>query len=53
MRIAVVLNTSWNIFNFRMGLVRALLAQGHEVHTIAPRDEFTPLLIEEDAFTTM
>jgi len=46
MRIAVVLNTSWNIYNFRMSLVRTLLNQGHEVHTIAPRDEFTPLLQE-------
>lgn len=46
MRIAVVLNTSWNIYNFRMSLVRTLLSEGHEVHTIAPRDEFTPLLEE-------
>lgn len=44
MRIAVVLNTSWNIYNFRMSLVRTLLSEGHEVHTIAPKDEFTPLL---------
>lgn len=47
MRIAVVLNTSWNIYNFRMGLVRSLLAQGHEVHTIAPEDDFTALLQKE------
>ena len=47
MRIAVVLNTSWNIYNFRMSLVRTLLSQGHEVHTIAPKDEFTHLLQEE------
>lgn len=44
MRIAIVLNTSWNIYNFRMNFVRELLNQGHEVHTIAPTDEFTPLL---------
>lgn len=44
MRIAIVLNTSWNIYNFRMNFVRELLAQGHEVHTIAPTDEFTTLL---------
>ena len=47
MRIAVVLNTSWNIYNFRMGLVRSLLAEGHEIHTIAPKDDFTPLLQQE------
>ncbi|HET7178430.1 MAG TPA: glycosyltransferase family 4 protein [Chryseosolibacter sp.] len=47
MRIAVVLNTSWNIYNFRMNLVRKLLHEGHEVHTIAPRDHFTHFLEEE------
>lgn len=46
MRIAIVLNTSWNIYNFRMNFIRALTAQGHEVHTIAPADEYTPLLEE-------
>lgn len=46
MRIAVVVNTSWNIYNFRMSLVRKLRAEGHEVHTIAPKDDFTPLLRE-------
>ncbi|HYG17935.1 MAG TPA: glycosyltransferase family 4 protein [Ohtaekwangia sp.] len=46
MRIAIVLNTSWNIYNFRMSFIRTLLDQGHEVHTIAPVDDYTPLLIE-------
>lgn len=46
MRIAVVLNTSWNIYNFRMSLVKRLLAEGHEVHTIAPKDEYTLRLQE-------
>lgn len=41
MRIAIVLNTSWNIYNFRMNFVQALLAKGHEVHTIAPEDDYT------------
>jgi glycosyltransferase involved in cell wall biosynthesis len=44
MRIAIVLNTSWNIYNFRLSLIKALQKQGHEVHTIAPKDDFTPLL---------
>lgn len=46
MRIAIVLNTSWNIYNFRLGLIKSLQNQGHEVVTIAPEDEFTPRLIE-------
>jgi glycosyltransferase involved in cell wall biosynthesis len=41
MRIAVVLNTSWNIYNFRMNLLHELLAQGHEIHTVAPADAYT------------
>lgn len=47
MRIAIVLNTSWNIYNFRMNFIRTLLAQGHEVHTVAPHDQYTKLLVEQ------
>ncbi len=46
MKVAVVLNTSWNIYNFRVNFIKTLLAEGHEVHTIAPKDEFTHLLTE-------
>jgi glycosyltransferase involved in cell wall biosynthesis len=46
MRIAIVLNTSWNIYNFRMNFVKALQANGHEVHTIAPVDDYTQFLKE-------
>lgn len=46
MRIAIVLNTSWNIYNFRMNFVTALLKQGHEVHTIAPHDEYSRHLVD-------
>ena len=46
MRIAIVLNTSWNIYNFRMNLIRSLQNAGHEIHTIAPVDDFTPKIIE-------
>jgi len=46
MRIAIVLNTSWNIYNFRMNFVCSLLDKGYEVHTIAPYDDYTHLLQE-------
>lgn len=46
MRVAIVLNTSWNIFNFRMNLIRSLQAQGYEIHTIAPNDDYTIKLTE-------
>lgn len=46
MNIAIVLNTSWNVYNFRMGLIKALQEQNYKVTVIAPRDEYTPKLIE-------
>lgn len=47
MTIAIVINTSWNIYNFRLGLIRALIANGHTVYAIAPEDPFSGLLIDE------
>ena len=46
MKIAIVLNTSWNIYNFRMNFVKELLKNGHEVHTVAPQDDYTHFLTE-------
>lgn len=46
MKVAIVLNTSWNIYNFRMNLVRSLQAEGHEIHTVAPNDDYTHFLTE-------
>lgn len=46
MKIAVVLNTSWNIYNFRLNLIKALFREGHEVVAIAPKDEYTTKLID-------
>lgn len=43
-RIGIVLNTAWNIYNFRLGLVKAFLEAGHEVFAIAPMDDFVPKL---------
>ena len=46
MRIAIVINTSWNIYNFRMGLIKKLMEQGHEIHAIAPKDPFSEKIVE-------
>ncbi|MTI29493.1 glycosyltransferase family 1 protein [Cytophagales bacterium RKSG123] len=46
MRVAIVLNTSWNIYNFRKGLVKALMQKGFEVFAIAPEDQFSHKLVE-------
>lgn len=45
LKIAIVLNTAWNIYNYRLGLIRALIAAGHEVVAIAPPDEFVPQIV--------
>ena len=47
MRVALVINTSWNIWNFRRGLVGALQAAGHEVLAIAPPDAYSERLESE------
>lgn len=45
MRIAIVINTSWNIYNFRLSLIQALLTEGHEVIAIATPDAYAQRLI--------
>ena len=46
-RVAIVINTSWNIWNFRRGLVKALQAASHEVLAIAPPDDYSGRLESE------
>lgn len=41
MKIVIVLNASWNVYNFRLGLLRALEAEGHGIEVIAPRDAYS------------
>jgi len=42
--IAIVINTSWNIFNFRLGLLKALQEDGYRIVAIAPKDEYSEKL---------
>ncbi len=44
--IVISINASWNIYNFRAGLIRALLAQGHRVTALAPEDAFSAKLVD-------
>jgi hypothetical protein len=41
LHIAIVLNASWNVFNFRLGLLRALEKAGHSISVIAPQDAYS------------
>ena len=40
MTIALVANSTWNIYNFRLNVIDKLLAEGHNVSVIAPIDEY-------------
>ncbi len=42
----ICLNTAWNLVNFRAGLIRAMVAQGHEVVAVAPSDSYASRLAE-------
>lgn len=44
MKIVISINTSWNIYNFRLGLVKTLLQSGHEVIALVPKDNYTDVL---------
>lgn len=39
-RIVIVANTTWNIYNFRLNIIRKLIAEGHDVIVMAPVDKF-------------
>lgn len=46
MKIVICINTAWNLVNFRAGLIKALVAAGHEVVALAPPDAYAPLLAD-------
>ncbi len=46
MRIGIVINSSWNIYNFRMSLIKYFKSQNHEVIAIAPDDGYGQRLRE-------
>lgn len=47
MHIVFSANTSYNVYNFRLGLMRALLGEKYRVTIVAPEDDTTSLLIRE------
>ncbi len=38
--VAISINTSWNIYNFRLGLIKALQKEGYKIYALAPKDEY-------------
>lgn len=47
MKIAIVLNATWNIVNFRLSLIKTLISEGHDVVVISPRDSYVEVLESE------
>jgi glycosyltransferase involved in cell wall biosynthesis len=45
MKVVIALNSAWNLLNFRSGLIKALLSNGHTVVLAAPADEHVPALV--------
>jgi len=45
--IAIVINTSWNVYNFRLGLLKALQKEGYHIVVVAPKDDYTQKLLDE------
>ena len=43
-KILINLNTSWNVYNFRLGLIKYLQLKGYEVVVVAPKDEYVSKL---------
>lgn len=46
-KIILASNTSWYIYNLRLGVIKHLQSQGCEIIVIAPKDDFSELLIKE------
>jgi glycosyltransferase involved in cell wall biosynthesis len=44
MKVLIALNSAWNLVNFRTGLIKALVADGHTVVLAAPADDHVPAL---------
>jgi glycosyltransferase involved in cell wall biosynthesis len=44
-RVILVCNTAWSLYHFRLALIRALQAEGHEVWTVSPADDFVQHLV--------
>lgn len=44
-RLIIAVNSSWNLLNFRTGLIRALVDAGYEVVAVAPPDAYAKRLI--------
>lgn len=45
-KIVISINSAWNIYNFRTGLIRGLIKSGYEVLAVAPRDSYVEAITQ-------
>ena len=45
-KIIIVSNVSWNLYNFRLSLMKAMQNAGHEVIAVAPYDRYSQKIID-------
>ena len=45
-KVALVANSTWNFFNFRLNIIRSLKERGYEVVLISPPDQYLAHLLE-------
>ncbi|TCS34313.1 glycosyltransferase involved in cell wall biosynthesis [Paucimonas lemoignei] len=42
--VVISVNTAWNVYNFRAGLIKSLIGNGYEVVVVAPEDDYASRL---------
>lgn len=47
MKILFFSNTTWNLYNYRLPLMKELRSLGHDVFALSPKDRFSPHLVGE------
>ena len=47
MRVVFSSNISWSIYNFRSSLLKSLQDDGHEIFTVAFKDEYSNKLVDQ------
>ncbi len=52
-KICIVSNTSWSIYNFRLGLMKVLKERGYEVVAIAPYDRYGKIIEKDFKFVRL
>lgn len=45
-KVVITINTTWNIFNFRLGLIKKLQKEGYKIYAVSPTDNYVENLTD-------